>query len=162
MNKQTPLNKNETEDILQRLALEETGKSIAQSYGRANSSISAIKTANKTRIEELQQIIIAENINNMRETVKIDVDNNLEISKQYKNGNYQPEATAYKALVTKSIINPMLQKIGIFPSNSIQYNFNQHNQKITNISSSVLKMFQGGAQQLLEVDTEGDTDVSVT
>ena len=110
--KQIPLNKHQTEDILQRLALEETGKSIAMSYNKSNSAISLIKTANKHRIQELQQTIVADNINNMRETVKIDVDNNLKISKDYKNGNYNPNATAYKALVTKSIINPMPTKDG--------------------------------------------------
>ena len=158
---QTPLNKIQTEEIVERLALEETGRNIAKDYNKSESTISLLKTANKQRIEAMQQAIVQENMDNLQETIKIDIDNNLEISRDYKHKQYDPNATAYKALVTKSIINPMLSKIGVFPSPANQYNFTQNNTtNKNNINQKVLQMFASGANDLLNTGSDmGDNEL---
>ncbi len=156
--KQPLKNTHAKQDVINRLALNEKQNSIAKDYNLDGSTISLFKTKNKKAIQLVEQQILDDNLEAMRTSIKLDVNTSLQISKKYNESraNFTQEQTAFKSIVNKDIIKPLMQKVGFFPSptsNVFNGNVQVNNTKIT---PNVLKMLQTSA---LPFDLTSNTEV---
>ena len=108
------------QEVIHKLAVGEPQTGIAKRLGVNQSTISRFKEKNEERIEKARHEIIAENIDGIQEGIKNDIENNKKLSIEFKeSSNITSEKVAYKSSVQKNIIKPLLEKVGIYPSNTI-------------------------------------------
>ena len=121
----TKITSYQKEKIIHKIAREIPQRAIAKQHGITQPAVSDIKKANEVRVAEVKEELLAENLDNIQSSIKTDIENNNFISKNF---NYTGEITtqdiAYKSATQKNIIKPLLESIGIYPSNTIHYGDN--------------------------------------
>jgi len=110
------------DNVMHRIACGQTQRSIAKDFNTTQTAVSTIKKNNEKRIALLKQQLIQENTDNIQESIKTDIENNNNLSYEFKNSeNITSEKVAYKNSVQKNLIKPLLESVGIYPSNTIVY-----------------------------------------
>lgn len=159
-----PLNTYQKEDIINRLVLNEPQRSIASDHDISQPSVSEIKKANETRIAILKEQLIKENTDNIQESIRLDIENNKEISRKFKEtGEIASELVAYKSATQKNIIKPLLESVGIYPSNTINYGDTniQTNVVITESYQAFLdyqSTHQDNSGDIIDIDADNGDD----
>lgn len=116
----TNINSYQKSKILHKLALEMPQRTIAKQHNITQPAVSDIKRANEDKIKKVQQELIAANIENIQSSITDDIENNANLAVEFKNSkSITSEKVAYKSSVQKNIIKPLLEKIGIYPSNTM-------------------------------------------
>lgn len=126
------------DEIVHKLALEQPQRAIAKEYKITQPAVSDINRANKDKIEEVKQLLISENLDDIRKSIRDDISNNKILSEEFKiTSNITSSKVAYKTSIQRNIISPLLQKLDIFPTNTIHIGDNtQHNYVIPPVIQS--------------------------
>lgn len=122
------------DDIINRLALKEPQRKIAKDHNITQSCVSLIKKRNEDRVLQVQQELISDNLDNIRDSIRIDVENNKSLSNEFKDSsNITSDKVSLKTSTQKNIIKPLLEKVGIFNTNTMQAHFGD-----TNIQNNIV------------------------
>ena len=149
-------------ETIDRLALGHKHSDIAKDNNCARITVTAFKKRNKEAIELKEQQFIDDNLDNIRTQVSLDIDTSTRISQEYnKGGEFHSDATAFKALVSREVIKPLLTKIGIYPSRNNLINSGNitlNNQVNNQISNSVSNMI--GVEAMKHLETLSNVEIT--
>jgi transcriptional regulator len=116
------LNSRQKDAIVHQLAFERPQRAIAKEFNTSQTAISTVKKANEERVATLKQELISDNLEHIQSSIRTDIENNNTIANKYKEeGELTSVDVAYKAATQKNIIKPLMESVGIYPSNTIHY-----------------------------------------
>ncbi len=145
-------------EIINRLATNESSNQIAKDYNVSGQRIRQMKKENEDLINAIAQKIIQENLSDIYETIKLDVQTTKKIAEK---ANEDIESVTEKEFEYKKAHNRtnenLLRSVGIFPAQHPSFVFNQYNdnsQHNTVISPAFQKFIDFQASQPL--DQNGD------
>jgi len=153
------------QDVINRLALNDNQTDIANDVGLTRQSISTFKKRNIEAIKLIEQQFIDDNIINIRNQIKTDIDTSNKISQSYAEGNdFHPDATSFKAMVMKEMIKPILVKANLF-STPAQINNNYgviNNTSNTQVNPAILNVIGSKCiEQLAAAGQDDDVEAEI-
>ncbi len=115
-------------EIINRLATNESSNQIAKDYNVSGQRIRQMKKENEDLINAIAQKIIQENLPDIYETIKLDVQTTKKIAEK---ANEDIESVTEKEFEYKKAHNRtnenLLRSVGIFPAQHPSFVFNQYN-----------------------------------
>ena len=115
-------------EIINRLAINESSNDIAKDYNVSGQRIRQIKKENQELIEAKSQELL-QNLPDIVETVKLDIQSNKELSKHIRESGLKSiskEELQFKT-ITNKLSADILRSVGIFPAQHPSFVFNQFN-----------------------------------
>lgn len=115
-------------EIINRLAINESSNQIAKDYNVSGQRIRQIKEENQELIEAKSQELL-QNLPDIVETAKLDIQSNKELSKRIKESGMKyitKEELQFKT-ITNKLSADILRSVGVFPAQHPSFVFNQYN-----------------------------------
>lgn len=115
-------------EIINRLATNESSNQIAKDYDVSGQRIRQIKKENQELIEAKSHELL-QNLPDIVETAKLDIQSNKELSKRIKESGLKSitkEELQFKT-ITNKLSADVLRSVGIFPAQHPSFVFNQYN-----------------------------------
>ncbi len=120
-------------EIINRLATNESSNQIAKDYNVSGQRIRQMKKENEDLINAIAQKLIQENLQDIYETIKLDVQTTKKIAEK---ANKDIESVTEKEFEYKKAHNRnnenLLRAVGIFPAQNPSLVFNQYNENSQN------------------------------
>ncbi len=147
-------------EIINRLAKNESSNQIAKDYNVSGQRIRQMKKENEDLINAIAQKIIQENLSDIYETIKLDVQTTKKIAEK---ANEDIESVTEKEFEYKKAHNRtnenLLRAVGIYPSQNPSLVFNQYNDNrqqtvISPAYQAFLDFQANNAEKMLE-DSDG-------
>ena len=115
-------------EIINRLATNESSNQIAKDYNVSSQRIRQIKKENQEKINEIASKLVQENLSDVYETVRNDVQTMKRIAEKAKENieNVTDKEMQYKKDNNRTNEN-LLRSVGIFPAQHPSFVFNQYN-----------------------------------
>ena len=115
-------------EIINRLATNESSNQIAKDYSVSGQRIRQMKKENEGLINAIAQKLIQENLSDVYETIKLDIQTTKKIAEK---ANEDIESVTEKEFEYKKAHNRtnenLLRSVGIFPAQHPSFVFNQYN-----------------------------------
>jgi CENP-B N-terminal DNA-binding domain len=149
-------------EIINRLATNESSNQIAKDYNVSSQRIRQIKKENQEKINEIASKLVQENLSDVYETVRNDVQTMKRIAEKAKEDieKVTDKEMQYKKDNNRTNEN-IFRSVGIYPAQHPSFVFNQYNdnRQIEIISPKVLDLFSSHAKTLI-INGEEDEENS--
>ncbi len=150
-------------EIINRLATNESSNQIAKDYNVTSQRIRQIKKENQEKINEIASKLVQENLPDVYETVRNDVQTMKRIAEKAKENieKVTDKEMQYKKDNNRTNEN-IFRSVGVFPAQAPSFMFQQNidnRQQTAIISDNVLDMFAAHAKTLISNGEEDEENL---